>query len=145
MTAKKYLLQIYNLDKEINSKQSERDEIMSTLLKAVDTSAEPLFNTGTVSDPTGNTVMKLMEYNDRTNERIDRLVDLKIQISGEIDQLENGNHRMVLRERYINNKKWEEIAVEQNYAIRYIYKLHGFALNEFEEVFSEKFIKEGML
>ena len=145
MSAKTYLMQIYNLDKEINSKQSERDEIMSTLLKSVDTSAEPLFNTGTVSDPTGNTVMKLMEYNDRTNERIDRLVDLKIQISSEIDQLENGNHRMVLRERYINNKKWEEIAVEQNYAIRYIYKLHGFALNEFEEVFSEKFIKEGML
>ena len=145
MTAKKYLLQIYNLDKEIDSKQSERDEIMSTLLKAVDTTNEPIGNTGTVSDPTGNTVMKLMEYNDRTNERIDRLVDLKIQISGEIDQLENGNHRMVLRERYINNKKWEEIAVEQNYAIRYIYKLHGFALNEFEEVFSEKFIKEGML
>ena len=144
MTAKKYLLQIYNLDKEIDSKQSERDEIMSTLLKAVDTSAEPLYNTGTVSDPTGNTVMKLMEYNDRTNERIDRLVDLKIQISGEIAELEERTHRMILRERYIHCKKWEEIAVEQNYDLRYIYKLHGFALNEFEKKHGDK-MEQGML
>ena len=133
MTAKKYLLQIYNLDKEIDSKQSERDEIMSTLLKAVDTTNEPIGSTGTVSDTTGNTVMKLMEYNNRTNREIDKLVDLKVKISGEIAELEERTHRMILRERYIHCKKWEKIAVEQHIDLRWLYRLHGKALKEFEE------------
>ena len=114
---------------------SERDEIMSTLVKAVDTTNTPDFNTGTVSNPTENTVLRLMEYNDRTNSHIDSLINLKIQIADEINQLEKENHQMVLKQRYLHCKKFEEIAVEQGYAYRHITRLHGEALQEFERMF----------
>lgn len=137
MNAKTYLLQIYNLNKKIDSRLEERDEIMSTLTKAVDTTNEPIYNTGTTSDPTGNTVLKLMQFNDRVNKEVDELVSLKIKIAGEINQLEKDNHRMVLKQRYLHCKKFEEIAVEQKYAYRHITRLHGQALQEFESMFKD--------
>ena len=138
MTPKEYLMQIYDLNKEINSKLSERQEIMSTLVKATDTSRENIY-TLDVGRPTEDTVIRLMRYNDQANEYIDELAALKIQIAEEIMQLENSNHRMVLRERYIKCKKWEEVAVEQGYDLRWIYRLHGNALKEFEDIFPHKF------
>ena len=118
---------------------SERDEIMSTLVKAVDTTNTPDFNTGTVSNPTENTVLRLMEYNDRTNAAIDSLINLKIQIADEINQLEKENHQMVLKQRYLHCKKFEQIAVDTNYDYSWIIKLHGRALKDFECTFPEKF------
>lgn len=138
MTPKEYLMQIYDLNKEINSKLSERQEITSTLVKATDTSRENIY-TLDVGRPTEDTVIRLMRYNDQVNEYIDELVDLKIQIAEEIMQLDNSNHRMVLRERYIKCKKWEEVAVEQEYDLRWIYRLHGNALKEFRGKFPSKF------
>ena len=104
LTPKEYLMQIYDLNKEINSKLSERQEIMSTLVKSTDTSKESI-RTLDVGRPTEDIVIRLMRYNDQANEYIDELADLKIQIAEEIMQLENNNHRMVLRERYIKCKK----------------------------------------
>lgn len=138
MTPREYFQQIFKLDKEINSIINERDELMSTLTKATRITHDPIY-TNQVSSPTENTVIKLIEYNDITNKYIDELVDLKIQISKEIMQLENKNHRLILRERYICSKKWELIAVEQNYDLSWVTRLHGRALQEFEEVFSDKF------
>jgi len=43
-------------------------------------------------------------------ERIDLLVDLKGQIEGVIGQLESEVYRMVLTYKYLEGKKWEEIA-----------------------------------
>ena len=138
MTPKEYLMQIYDLNKEINSKLSERQEIMSTLIRSTDTSKESI-HTLDVGRPTEETVMRLMRYNDMANEYTDELVNLKIQIAEEIMTLENDTHRMVLRERYIRCKKWEEIAVDKHIDLRWLYRLHGKALKEFEEKFPDKF------
>ena len=138
MTPKDYLMQIYDLNKEINSKLSERQEIMSTLIKSTDTSKESI-RTLDVGRPTEDTVIRLMRYNDQVNEYIDELVDLKIQIAEEIMHLENNNHRMVLRERYIHCKSFEEIAFNEGYVYRHIIRLHGQALEDFGHTFPDKF------
>lgn len=36
--------------------------------------------------------------------------------------------RCILRERYIKSEKWEHIAVNIGYSLRYVYRLHGLAL-----------------
>ena len=84
-------------------------------------------------------MIKLLKYTDETNNYVDELVDLRIQIADEIMELRNDNYRVVLSERYIQGKKFEEIAVEQNYAYRHITRLHGEALKEFEKLYPEKF------
>lgn len=114
---------------------------MSTLLKGTDMTQEPIYS-NLPSSPVENTVIKMMDYNDEANQYTDKLVNLKIQITEEINQLDNEKHIMVLKERYLHCKKFEEIAVEQNYAYRHITRLHGEGLKEFEKLFSEKFEDE---
>ena len=141
LSPKEYLTQIFNLDKKIDDKIRERDAIMSTLLKGTDSTKEPIYS-NLPSSPVENTVIKLMDHNDEVNHQIDELVNLKIQIAGEINQLEKETHKMVLKERYLHCKKFEEIAVEQNYDYRHITRLHGEALKEFEKMFPSKFKDE---
>ena len=93
MTPKEYLTQIFNLDKKIDDKIRERDAIMSTLLKGTDSTKEPIYS-NLPSSPVENTVIKLMDHNDEVNHQIDDLVNLKIQIAGEINQLEKETHQM---------------------------------------------------
>ena len=138
MTPQEYLMQIFHLNKKINSKLSERDEIMSTLIRATDTSKESI-HTLDVGRPTEDTVIRLMDYNDEANQYTDKLVDLKVRIAEEIMHLDSDNHRMVLRERYIHCKKFEQIAVDMNYDYSWVIKLHRQALKKFKEEFPEKF------
>lgn len=143
MTPKEYLMQIYELDKKINTKLSERDQVLNTLVRSTDTTKENI-HTLEVSRPTEDTIIRLMKYNDQVNKYTDKLVELKIQIAEEIMKLENENHRIVLRERYIHCKKWEQVAVDTDYDYSWIIKLHGRALEEFEEKFPEKFNKQAL-
>jgi len=131
-------MQIYNLNNKINSKLSERDEIMNTLTRSTDTTKENI-HTLDVGRPTEETVIRLMKYNDEANQYTDELVELKVQIAEEIMKLENENHRMVLRERYIHCKKFEQVAVDMAYDYSWVIKLHRRALKEFENKFPEKF------
>ena len=140
MGAKEYLMQIFNLDKKIDDKIRERDAIMNTLLKGTDMTQEPIYS-NLPSSPVENTVIKAMKYNDEANKYTDDLVNLKIQITSEINKIEKETHRLVLKERYLHCKKFEQIAVDTTYDYSWIIKLHGQALKEFEKEYPEKFEK----
>lgn len=131
-------MQIYQLDKKIHSKLSERDNIMNTLVRSTDTSRENI-KTLDVGRPTEETVIRLIDYNDEANHYTDKLVGMKVQIAEEIMKLKNENHRVVLRERYIHCKKFEQVAVDMRYDYSWVIKLHRQALKEFERTFPEKF------
>lgn len=140
MTPKEYFEQVFDLDKKVQSKVNERDAIMGTLTGATVMQDDVSFS-NQFHSTTESAALKLMEYSDQANEYVDKLVDLRIQMSKELDQLEVHNHRMVLRERYLCSKRWEEIAVEQSFDLRWVHRLHGRALKEFEEVHADKFNK----
>ena len=60
---------------------------------------------------------------------------LKIEIKGHIDKLENPTHRLIMTERYINLKSWEQIAVDCHYSYKYLTnRLHPEALRAVKEV-----------
>ena len=54
-----------------------------------------------------------------------------------ITKMEDGEQRAVLIMRYILGKSWDDIAEEMHYSMRGIFKLHGQALQEFEQVCSK--------
>jgi len=138
LTPKEYFTQLLDLDDEIDSKLRERDHIMSTLIRSTDTTQEPIY-TNTPSSPVEDTVIKLLKYNDDTNKKVDKLVDLRIQIAEEISQLKTKNYRRVLRERYIQCNDWEKVADNMDYDLRWTHRLHQYALEEFEQTFPKKF------
>ena len=63
---------------------------------------------------------------------VDRLVDLKVEITHVIKKVDDTECALLLELRYLCYKTWEQIAVELGYDIRHIYRLHHFALQKVE-------------
>lgn len=128
MTAKEYLSQAFIVDVDINTKLDQLDRLNALATKATTTFSEVPF-TGT-PDPhrREDIIVKIIDLEDRIKEEMRKLVDLKSDIMTAIAKIEEPEQRIVLEKRYLEFKKWEDIAVEMNRSLRSIYRLHGEAL-----------------
>ena len=128
MSTKDYLSQAYRIDQRINSKLAQVMSLRDLLGKATGTlsgapkAATP--NPHSMED----TIAKMVDLENEINEDIDALVDLKAEIMRRIKHVENTEHQTILELRYLCFKRWEVIAVELGYDLRYLYKLHDQAL-----------------
>lgn len=129
MTPKQYLMQAFKLDDEINRLIDERGAIYSTLLGSQELKHDKV--KGSSKNTTEDTYVRLAEYSEKIDEKIDELVNLKLEISEGIEKVPNQDLRAILSKRYIELKQFEKIAVDMNYDIRHIYRLHGHALQVF--------------
>ena len=133
MTAKEYLRQIGVLDAKINRrlKQVEELKLLATGTRSV------LVSDRVQSSPSGDkmsdAVAKWIDLEKEVTEMIDQLVDMKNRIIGEIHQLDDERYIKILEMRYIDQEKCEQIALSMHLDIRWIYRLHGFALQEFTQ------------
>ena len=89
--------------------------------------------------PRGSTQSDLSDYAAKFDEmlsalhdEIDRKWEIRREIIKAIEDLPSESEKAVLRLRYINGKKWEQIAVEMGYAYQHIHRLHGSALIHLE-------------
>ena len=71
-------------------------------------------NANTKEAPFERALERIGEMEEKINQEIDLLVDLKEQIEETIRQLDSEEYQMVLRYKYLEGKKWEEIAVLLN-------------------------------
>ena len=64
------------------------------------------------------------------NRDIDKLVELKREIMEVIRAVPNAEYQTVLEKRYLCFSAWEQIAVDMNYSIQHIHRMHSAALKE---------------
>ena len=136
MSEAKYLLQkIAFLDAEINSLIREHESVKSTLLKATDYSNEPVATTK--RNTSEDKLVKLADKSSEIDLKIDELVDFKITMGNHINQLEDERHRVILREHYINGLSFCEISKNLGYTERHLYRIHGDALQKFQDILKD--------
>lgn len=125
MTAKAYFGEILLIDKQIYAKLEEIDRLNELAAKCTSTlSGMPGGGKNNYED----TIARIVDYKNEVNADIDKLVDMKRERRGVINQLPNKEHRLILAKRYICGERWEKIAVDLGYDLRYVYKMHGKAL-----------------
>ena len=132
MTAKEYLYQAFRLDQQINSKLEQIAK-----LKHMATQATGRFQAERISgtpqhSPMENALVKLIDLEYEINDDIDRLVDLKREMAVLIAKIGDPSYRILLELRYLVGNTWEEIALRMGYDLRWVYRLHGRALQEVE-------------
>ena len=127
----RHLSRYKNLEKEISMKREEIVRLRSESERVTSMiSGIPRGENSEIQDKTAETVAKLLDLVSSLNEDIVRLVNLRKSIEETIKSLENSTYRILLTKRYIEGKKWENIAVEMNYAYRHIRRLHNRAINQ---------------
>ena len=106
------------------------DEKAAWNAKATASSFSDMPRSGGGSDKIQTTVEKIIEIEEKLDHEIDALVDLRNRIETAVEKLEDGRLRDVMRYRYIDGMKWEQIAVEMHYSYMQVCRLHGKALLE---------------
>ena len=135
MSAKEYLSQIYLLDAEIKQNKRRLAELDSDIgqLKAIDYSGDKIQNSGQ-SDTITDGVSKLIDLQSKVTKEMIELQSRKQKITSEIRQLPKPDYVTLLTMRYVNCERWERIACDMNLTLRWVYKIHGNALKEFEKL-----------
>ncbi len=82
--------------------------------------------------------MKIMELEEEINRDIDRLVDLKTDITHLIKKLDSHEYQILLEQRYLCFKSWEQISVDLGYSIQHTFRLHDEALKELSRFYKDE-------
>ncbi|NBJ91623.1 DUF1492 domain-containing protein [Parablautia muri] len=129
MKARDYLGQAFRLDQRINSKIEQVRSLNDLAAKCTSTITGMPGNPNRGKDSIGDTIAKIVDLQEEINRDIDALVDLKAEIYSVIRAIDNVECQTLLELRYLSFMRWEEIAVQLNYGMENIYRLHRKALN----------------
>lgn len=138
MKIKEYLGQAYRIDQRINSKLEQISSLHDLATKA----------TSTISDMPGSAtrnihrmediIVKIMNLEEEVNKDIDALVDLKMDITHLIKLVDNHEYQIILEQRYLCFKTWEQISVDMGYSIQHTFRLHDKALKEVGRIYEDE-------
>lgn len=129
MTAKEYLEQAFRLDQRINSKLSQITSLNDLAMKCTSTITGMPHNPSPSVSSMEDAICKIVDLEDEINQDIQDLVDLKREIVQVIKNVDNLECQTLLELRYLCYKTWEEIAVEMEYGIDNVYRLHRKAIS----------------
>ena len=130
MNAKEYLSQARWLDMRINSKLAQVESLHSLATKATSTLSDvPPSGTRNVHRME-DIICKIITLEDEINADIDRLVDLKRDITACIMTVQDMEYQSLLEKRYLCLMTWEQIAAETGCSVRNIHMMHGEALKK---------------
>lgn len=135
MTPKEYLSQIKRLDMLIQQRIEQKAELESLCGIVGQGISEKV-----QSSPKGEAsfvriVEKIDAMQKEINALIDKYVDLKQQIIGQIQALKDDRYSAILSKRYINGKRLDEIADDMKCSYQRMKHLHGYALKAFGNQF----------
>ena len=130
--------------KDFLNQISRLDALINRLLNTVATERSRLTSIGCelkqdkvqTSGPKNSleeTICKIDELERTINARIDELVDLKGDALNRISNVSDKDQQNILIARYVSGEKWERIAVDLNFSIAQVYRIHGAALLDFAE------------
>ena len=128
MPPKQYLQQAFVLDRLIKSRQTRIEELRELQMWINSPSTSERVQCSPRTDRIAELTVRLLDAMAECVWEITQLVKTQREIIAAINSLPRPEYRLVLYERYINMKKWDEIAEDNNYAISTVFKLHGLAL-----------------
>ena len=129
MTTKEFLQQAFFLDRKIKAKERQLEA-----LKAHALYVGPIYNEKVSSSPNckstmESAVVRIVELEKEISSQIEELISLKTQIDRVIHSIGNDQYETLLEMRYLAFMGWDEIAARMNLTKRYVFKVHGRALD----------------
>lgn len=132
-TTKEYLSQAFRIDQRIQSKIEQIASLNDLATRATATYSDMPGSGMRRTDKMEDAVLSIIELENEINRDICKLVDTKKDIVHRIKAVENPEYQTLLELRYLCFKTWEQIAVEMNYELRWLYRLHRRALDAVAE------------
>ncbi len=132
MNSKEYLSRAFRLDRKIKSKIDQIAEMKALATKVSVAMSDIRVQTSKNDHRLEDIMIKIMEYQNELCDDMERLVEIKKETKKAIDSVSNDEQRLVLEMRYLLYMRWEEIAVELEYTVEHIYRIHRCALHSMD-------------
>lgn len=130
MTAKEYLSQALLLDHRIDSKIEQIASLNALATKCTSAITGMPHNPSPSQSTMADAICKIVDLQELLKKDLSTLVDLKREIMGVINGIENDEYKTVLEKRYLCFLSWEQIAVDMGYEMSWLYRLHQRALEK---------------
>ena len=134
MTEKEYLNQLIAMDNAINRKQQRLATLRDVAMNTTPNYADEAVQRTREKNPLENIMSKIVDLDREIDEDIDALVDFKAEVWEKLDKIADERYKRILWLRYADRKTWRYIALELNFTIRYIHKMHLKALAELDKI-----------
>ena len=134
MNPKQRLSQIRRLRILIDQRERELESLRAArfgCVSGVDYGRTPVKGSRRVGGSFEEAAIKAVDLEVETAALIVQYNELRHTIIGQIQQLDKLEHMQILYKRYVEEKRWEQIAEEMGYDSVYIRSLHGKALFAF--------------
>ena len=128
MTAKEYLYQAYRIDQRIESKMRQVQRLRDQAQSANQTIHDMPRATSPNTHSLESILVNIFDLECEINEDIDALVDLKRDIVRRIKRIDNPEYQLILEQRYLCFRRWEQIAVDLECSTRHLFRIHDAAL-----------------
>lgn len=122
------------LDMRINYKIQQIEALINLATSASSVLTGMPRNPNKATSKMADTVAKIVNMQAEINRDIDELVDLKKEISSTIKAVPSPEHQTLLEKRYLCLQSWEIIAVDMDYSMHRLYKLHNQALDICDDI-----------
>ena len=132
VTTKDYLGQVFHLRGEIVRMEEERYKLETQTMRT--TNMSPNKTQVSLANNMEDMMIAIADYSRGISKATRELYNLQFEISSQISRMKNLKHRQLLRLRYTMELSWEQIAEDMGYDVRWVHRLHGYALQEFAEV-----------
>ena len=128
MTGRAYLAQAFWLDQRINSKIAQVASLRDLASKVTSTVTDMPRSATPSTHRMEDIIIKIFALEEEINADIDALVDLKREMVRLVKAVDNVECQILLEQRYLCFKTWEQIAVAMVYSIQHTYRMHDQAL-----------------
>lgn len=130
MNVRQWLGRARSLDQELTALEEQK----RIAIEAATRITQNYSGDGAQRTPDPHKFDRIAEYIGLLDAKHDELIDVKREIAEAIYRLEDGRHRTILLEYYINCLSWEEVAAKTHYSWRNTMYLRKAALREMEKV-----------
>ena len=141
MTAKEYLSQLWELDRKIQQRTHQVEELKLMAMGTGAMTDGERVQTSTAGDQLSAKVSRYVDLQKKIEEMIDEYVEQKTTIIGQIQQIDDDRYENILFMRYVQGKKFTDMAAELGYTYKWLSELHIKALQEFARIFGD-FLKQ---
>lgn len=138
MTTKEYFEQALTLNKRINSKLDHLGTLRDMATKASTTLSDIPHSGNRNVHRMEDIISKIVDLENEINGDIDRFVDMKRDYIKIIGDIRSPIHQLVMEQRYLCCRTWEQIKMELGYELRWLHRLHGRALQEVDKALAGK-------
>lgn len=139
MTAKEFLRELRRVDRLIDRKCTQLEELRTTA-ESVTIALNPDKVQNSKMNSREDLLVRIVDLEYRINAEINQYTDKKAKAMALIDSLEDDRFVDILYMWYLEKKSWEQIAVALNYSYRRVTQLHGHALQALDKKIAENFL-----